>query len=278
MARYKVSYKVLSEQGTALKNVGKQIDSYASRINAVTGKLGNDRLLQTARTNLKKLSQQLEENRTVVNMAADVVTKCLEGYSGVEKKNVKRVDSAKAHNRDFYKNPVVVASAGGGAAAVAGGMGGGAGTGAAAAAAGPGGAASASTANVEATIETNVEVNAEFVDNSVTVNGDVMTGAGAVNGDSVVMPDFMEAPSGGGISGAAAAGIAAGAAAAGAGALYGGEKLLAYMKNKKKEKAAAEKQPETPAVHNAPADEDDPEVRLAQARARLAALNAKKDS
>ena len=110
---YKVSYKVVSEQGEQLKNISKEMDDYISRLNQIVSKLGNDELLQTVRGDLNKFKQQLEEEKTVLGLAGQVITDIVQHYSGVEKKSVAKVDKAKAHNRDFYKRPVAVASAGG---------------------------------------------------------------------------------------------------------------------------------------------------------------------
>ncbi len=114
---YKVSYKVVSEQGEQLKNIAKEMDNYVTRLNQIVSKLGSDELLQSVRSDLNKFKQQLEEEKTILNLAGQVITDVVQNYTGVEKKSVGKVDKAKAHNRDFYKRPVAVASAGGGAAA-----------------------------------------------------------------------------------------------------------------------------------------------------------------
>lgn len=126
MAQYKVSYKMLSEQGEALKNVAKMVDGYAERVNSVRSKLGSDQMLASVRDNLQKLNTQLGESRAILNTAGELLVKTVQGYTTTETRQVKKVDGLRAHNRDFYKNPVVVASAGGasagGAAAMASGM------------------------------------------------------------------------------------------------------------------------------------------------------------
>ncbi|MDR1728470.1 MAG: hypothetical protein LBT74_11210 [Acidobacteriota bacterium] len=119
MAGYKVSYKVLRQQGEALKAVAKLVDGYAERVGQVGGKLGDGEMLAQVRTNLQKLREQLGESRAVLNTAGECLSKSVESYSGVETRQVKKVDGMKAHQRDFYKNPVVVASAGGAAAGAA---------------------------------------------------------------------------------------------------------------------------------------------------------------
>jgi hypothetical protein len=72
-------------------------------------------MLAEIRNNLQKLNTQLGESRAILNTAGELLTKNVENYSGAEVRQVKKVDSMKAHNRDFYKNPVVVASVGGAA-------------------------------------------------------------------------------------------------------------------------------------------------------------------
>ena len=116
MAKYKVSYKVLRQQGEDMKAAAKLIDGYAERVNKIRGKLGSDNMLAEIRNNLQKLAAQLGESRAVLNTAGELLIKNVENYGGVEMRQVKKVDGMRAHNRDFYKNPVVVASAGGAAA------------------------------------------------------------------------------------------------------------------------------------------------------------------
>ncbi len=116
---YKVSYKVVTEQAEQLKNIAKEMDNYVNRLNQIVSKLGNDELLQSVRGDLNKFKQQLEQEKTVLNLAGQVITDVVQNYTGVEKKSVGKVDKAKAHNRDFYKRPVAVASAGGVSAASA---------------------------------------------------------------------------------------------------------------------------------------------------------------
>jgi len=120
MAGYKVSYKLLHAQGGELKAAAKLLDGYAERVRQINGRLGSDNMLAPVRSNLQKLAAQLGESRGVLNNAGELLSKTVERYSGAETRQVKKVDAMKAHNRDFYKNPIVVASAGtaGGAAAV----------------------------------------------------------------------------------------------------------------------------------------------------------------
>ncbi|MDR2502320.1 MAG: hypothetical protein LBC78_03620 [Oscillospiraceae bacterium] len=155
MAGYKVSYKILRQQGEDIKSTAKLVDGYAERVGQIRGRLGSDGLLADVRGNLQKLQGQLGESRAVLNAAGEFLVKTVDGYSGTETRQVKKVDGTKAHNRDFYKNPVVVASAGGAAAGAAA-------VGAAGAVAPPPAAPAAATVNY-----TDNTVN--YTDNSVNV-------------------------------------------------------------------------------------------------------------
>ena len=181
---YKVSYKVVSEQGEALKKTAKDMDNYISQLDQITSKLGNDELFQSVREQLKKFKQQLEEERTVLNLAGQVITEVVQSYTGAEKKSVQKVDKAKAHNRDFYKRPVAVASAGGATAAA--------------------GAASASSTQVYQSVE-NISVT-----NTTVIN---QAPEPAVSSGATVIPDAAVAS---GSTPVAGAGIGAGNMAAAA--------------------------------------------------------------
>lgn len=113
---HKVSYKVVSEQGEQLKKTAKDMDNYVTQLNQIVSKLGSDELLQSVRADLNKFKTLLEEEKTILNLAGQVISDVVQSYTGTEKKSVSKVDKTKAHNRDFYKRPKTVASAGGAAA------------------------------------------------------------------------------------------------------------------------------------------------------------------
>ncbi len=241
MAGYKVSYKVLSQQGEALKALAKEADSYASRVNAIRAKLGEGELLQTVRQNLTKFSQQMGESRAVLHMAGEIAAECVEGYNGTEKTTVKKVDALKAHNRDFYKNPVAVASAGGAAAGAATVTG-----------AGSAGAAGAATIN--------------YTDNSVNISASDAASVGASGfpaGDAAASPlSSLGAAAAPAAAAGGGAGInpgiigAAAGIAAGAGGLFGAQRLKAYLDAKK---AEGDKPQDAPATDAGAAGQSQPE-------------------
>lgn len=219
---YKVSYKVVLEQGEQLKNIAKDMDNYVSHLNQIVSKLGNDELLQSVRNDLNKFRQQLEEEKTVLNLAGQIIGEVLQNYTGVEKKSVGKVDKAKAHNRDFYKRPVVVASAGGASAGVAAGTAGGTATSF---------AASSSSVNVDASTVTNTQ--------SVTNTTNVFNTAAPASAGVVAAAAPAMGSAASGMSGKEAAMVGSIAAAVGSVAAAGG--AVAGVELAEKKKAAGKK-------------------------------------
>jgi len=210
---YKVSYKVISEQGEQLKKTAKEIENNINQMNQIISKLGNDQLLQSVRSDLKKFNQQLETEKQVLGIAGQILADVVQSYSSTEKKSVAKVDKAKAHNRDFYKRPVAVASAGGASAVAASG----------------GGAASASSSvNVSA-----VGGNQTVINNTSTVinNVSIETANAVPTAEAVVKNAVTEMI---GKEGAMIGGIAAAAAAGGAiaGVNLAEKKKTAHKKEK----------------------------------------------
>jgi hypothetical protein len=246
MANYKVSYKVLRQQGEDIKAIAKLVDGYAERVGQIRGKLGDDGLLAEVRSNLQKLQAQLGESRTVLNTSGEFLVKTVESYSGVETRQVKKVDGTKAHNRDFYKNPVAVASVGGAAGGAAA-MGA---TGGTAAMDATGGAAA-----MDATATTPIESA-----NTQALSSPVATEAADVSPVASTAPDAQ--PSGSNTQDVAAGSVLG--AAAGAGSAAGG---LHMKKKRDAEKAIA--------ANESSGNEYDPEGKLEKAIARVRELEGK---
>ncbi len=220
---YKISYKVAAEQAEQLKNIAKDMDNYVNQLNQIVGKLGNDELLQSVRNDLNKFKKQLEEEKTVLNLASSVISDVIQSFSGVEKKSVGKVDKAKAHNRDFYKRPVAVASAGGGAAA-----------GAAAAShvsvsTGGGGSSVIQQQNIS---HSTTNFNFSGTSGSSGVSA-AASGVSAVSGLGGSLKDTLSSTVGAGVS--APVGLAAAGALAAGGAVAGAAILNDVSKEEKKE-------------------------------------------
>jgi hypothetical protein len=196
---YKVSYKVISEQGDQLKKTAKEMENYINQMNQIISKLGNDQLMQSVRSDLKKFNQQLETEKQVLNMAGQILSDVVQSYSSTEKKSVAKVDKAKAHNRDFYKRPVAVASAGSTATASA--------TATATAYASGGGSA---------TVVNQTVVNNTYIVNEAPV-ADAMAGASGPSGAGIFTDSVLQgAGEVAGMAGAVGLAAAAGGVAAAA--------------------------------------------------------------
>jgi hypothetical protein len=250
MPGYKVSYKILRQQGDDMKAVAKLVDGYSERVAQVSGKLGEGDLLAQVRTNLGKLREQLGESRTVLNTAGEFLTKTVDSYTGVEVRQVKKADSTRAHNRDFYKNPVVVASVGG----------------AGVAAAIPASAPSATTVNYT---DNSVNVNYVALESAPIAAPEIVQAAPAVDHASAAAPVMAAPPVAAEAGAGSVAGVAAGVGvlggALGAGAILG----VKHMTDQGKKAKAAQQEKER---QDAAQDGYDPEAELEKAIARVRAL------
>ena len=290
MGSYKVSYKVLKQQGDDMIATAKLVDGYAEQVTKIRDKLGDDALLAEVRKNLSQLNLQLVESRVVLNTAGEFLVKTVDSYSDVEVRQVKKVDGTKAHNRDFYKNPVVVASAGGAVAGAAvGAMGSPASGGGAGAVGGPVPETSTTTVNysenytdnsVNTTYNEPMPANAAVTPSAQTQPGDYTggvsyssansSGAQAVSPTPGVAPGVAPgvtpgaADAAGGMSTAAKAAIgAAGAGAVVAGGVIGGREIKKRRDGRNADNGAV----------NASGDDDyDPEAELEKALARVREL------
>lgn len=232
MAKYKVSYKILREQSEELKTVAKLLDGYTEQVEQIRGRLGQDEMLSSVCDNLQKLCTQLGESRAIINMAGEVLSNSVEDYNTLETRQVKKVDALKAHNRDFYKNPVVVASVGSTAGASA---------------------AGATTINyTENNTYINTTPNTSGMESTVT-----STPVAAVSA-----PDAEESAA----SGMSGLEVGILGAAVGATAGAGGACAAGHMKKRLKERKVAEDE------KNELLLEDDPESRLALAIERVKRL------
>lgn len=246
---YKVSYKLLRQQGEEMKAAAKLIDSYGQRVAQIGGRLGEGELLQEVRSNLQKLRTQFGESGAVLNTAGELLLASVESYGGAETRQVKKVDSYKAHNRDFYKNPIVVASAG----ASVGGMAGAVPT--AGAGAAPSTAINYTDNSVNVTYNTPVP---EAGAPAASFAEPVTPAAAPMTAQPSAGPSVAAGTSAAGkLSGAATAGILGGAA--GAGAVLGG----AYLK---KRRDGGQSSPEKPPASDSSYD---PEAELEKALQRV---------
>ena len=193
----KVTASELSNQKNAYLKAAKNMKNVADKVKQVRNQLGGDKMLEEARSALAKLGELLDNRAAGLEIMGKTLETAMQTYTESEKKSVAVSSGFKAHNRDFYGNPVSVGAGGGG------------GAGAAAAGLGAGAAPAASAPAASAPAASTQTVN--YTENYVEVNNYYTAGAGAA---------------GAGAAGAGSWAGTAGVAAAGAAAMFAGQKLF----------------------------------------------------
>ena len=118
MASVKVSADSLEQQKKEYEKAVKNLDQAIEQIKKVNASLGKDAMLDGVREALTKLSASLETRSGVLLLMTKALEQSCTKYTAAQKKAVTKSSQFRAHNRDFYGNPVVVtAAAGAGAAA-----------------------------------------------------------------------------------------------------------------------------------------------------------------
>ncbi len=243
MSSYKVSYKMLGQHADDMIKLANQLGSDISTLDSIVPKISEDEMFQRIKTDLTTLIAQLNENCDLMGTAGNVLKECVEKYTDTEVKLVQQSEGTRAHSRDFYKNPVSVASYGGGGSVDSTPIG-------------------ATTLDAGGSYSyTPAESSSGGGAESYTTRDSVSTGGSSFN--------TRDAAVGGGVSGAAvAAGAAAGvgAAAATVGGVFAAKKI--------KEKNDAKKDSPVENISDVkPKDDYDPAAELEKAKARLASLN-----
>ncbi len=210
MSTYKVSYKLLAQQADDLTKLGTKLGTLAETLNAIPAKMGQGEMLEKAKADIQALASQMGSQGELLSIAGATLSEVVEDYSGVETKMVQQTETTRAHNRDFYKNPVAVSSGSGPSTAV------------------------------DVTPINSVDASSSYSYTPAESTGAYDTSATSADtsGSSVnSMPDSVKstqsAASSSGI-GAAAAGVAG--AAVGAGAIVGAKAVMDKMNKNKKEK------------------------------------------
>lgn len=237
MAKFKVSYKLLKQAAQDLETVSKEVIDHMDALEKVGNNLQDESVLTGVKRSLLDGSAKLNEYMESLKTISKSMTLVVEKYTATENNNSKKMDSARAHNRDFYKNAVSVPSAsvgssGGGGAAVT----------------------AAPTATTAAATVVNVNVGGADMGGSGSVQSPAATTAGytpvSSSGGTTSGATFV--PSGSAGSAAAASGGMGTAATAGAAAVVGAAAVAggvaAAAKSKKKKAAAAQGAAPTPAM------------------------------
>ena len=120
MASVKVSAHSLEQQKKEYEKAVKNLDNALEQIKKVNASLGKDAMLDGVRQALTKLAASLETRAGVILLMTKALEQSNAKYTAAQKKAVTKSNQFRAHNRDFYRNPVVVTVVAGGAGATAG--------------------------------------------------------------------------------------------------------------------------------------------------------------
>ena len=120
MASVKVSAHSLAQQKKEYEKAVKNLDNALEQIKKVNASLGKDAMLDGVRQALTKLAASLETRAGVILLMTKALEQSNAKYTAAQKKAVTKSNQFRAHNRDFYGNPVVVTVVAGGAGATAG--------------------------------------------------------------------------------------------------------------------------------------------------------------
>ncbi len=111
MASVKTSVDNLDQQKREYEKAIKSLNNALEQIKKINRSLGNDNMLEGARTALTKLSASLETRASILQQMTKTLEQSGEKYTAAQKKAVAKSNQFSAHNRDFYGNPVVVTAA-----------------------------------------------------------------------------------------------------------------------------------------------------------------------
>lgn len=120
MASVKVSAHSLEQQKKEYEKAVKNLDNALEQIKKVNASLGKDAMLDGVRQALTKLAASLETRAGVILLMTKALEQSNAKYTAAQKKAVTKSNQFRAHNRDFYGNPVVVTVVAGRAGATAG--------------------------------------------------------------------------------------------------------------------------------------------------------------
>ncbi len=120
MASVKVSAHSLEQQKKEYEKAVKNLDNALEQIKKVNASLGKDAMLDGVRQALTKLAASLETRAGVILLMTKALEQSNAKYTAAQKKAVTKSNQFRAHNRDFYGNPVVVTVVAGGAGGAAG--------------------------------------------------------------------------------------------------------------------------------------------------------------
>ncbi len=120
MGAVKISVKALAPEKAVFSNAAKNARDVIETVKNAQRSIGSDRMFDEARRSLARLAELIEKRARTLEALTDALEAASVSYGNAQSQGVKAVTELKAHNTDFYGNPVHVSAASGAAAAAAG--------------------------------------------------------------------------------------------------------------------------------------------------------------
>ena len=117
MASVKISVSALDSRKAVFIKAAKNTRDVIETIRKARTAVGYDRMFDQTKQSLSKLAELLEKRAAAIEALADAMNTAASGYKEAQTNSVSVVTGFKAHNTDFYGNPVHIAVGAVGAAA-----------------------------------------------------------------------------------------------------------------------------------------------------------------
>ncbi len=111
MASMMITVDELKYKKTIYSKAAKNLRDVIAVVKKASNSIGNDRMFNEARTNLKKLAEILDRRATVLEALAEALVYSTDTYKSAQKHSVSQISEYKAHKTDFYGRPVHVSGA-----------------------------------------------------------------------------------------------------------------------------------------------------------------------
>ena len=119
MASMMITVDELKYKKTIYSKAAKNLRDVIAVVKKASNSIGNDRMFNEARANLKKLAEILDRRATVLEALAEALVYSTDTYKSAQKHSVSQISEYKAHKTDFYGRPVHVSGAAASGAAAA---------------------------------------------------------------------------------------------------------------------------------------------------------------
>ena len=111
MASMMITVDELKYKKTIYSKAAKNLRDVIAVVKKASNSIGNDRMFNEARANLKKLAEILDRRATVLEALAEALVYSTDTYKSAQKHSVSQISEYKAHKTDFYGRPVHVSGA-----------------------------------------------------------------------------------------------------------------------------------------------------------------------